>query len=58
MRSAVFEPAILGMEQSLTYDLDRTATGIGLRLIYCIKINHSIDKPVTARIKIKSLLFP
>jgi hypothetical protein len=35
MLSAVFEPAVLAMEQSPTYALDRTATGIGLRFIYC-----------------------
>jgi hypothetical protein len=36
--SAVFETAILAMEQSPTYALDRMVTGIGLRFIYCEKI--------------------
>jgi hypothetical protein len=48
MSSAGFEPAIPAIEHLQTYALDRTATGIGVRIIY-MSFRHEIVNIVTAR---------
>jgi hypothetical protein len=43
MPSAGFEPAILAIKQPQTYELDHTATGIGLKLyLLCAFVLDSV----------------